>query len=157
MIKCKPSVRILFLFTLVAGVLSIIPQQVLSGGDRIQEQEFMIEIENEIFQSIKEEGGLVSIVTVTESEIIRPSTRGEMAMIYVDINNSIHGSMKKPAVLTVYTKDGQSPLVANKKYLVVLKDVPLFRPRLWLEAYQAIECQDCGDVVNLCKKLLTDK
>ena len=117
----------------------------------------MIEIGNEVFQSVKEEGGLVGIVTVTESEIIRPGTRDEMAMIHVDINNSIFGTIKKSATLTIYTNDGQSPLVVKKKYLVVLKDIPLFRPRLWLEAYQAVNCQNCDDVVNLCEKLLIDK
>lgn len=117
----------------------------------------MIEIEKEVSQAVKEEGYLVGIVTVVESEIIRPGTRGEMAMIHVDISNSIYGSLKKTEILTIYTKNGQSPLMLNKKYLVVLKDVPLFRPRLWLEAYQAVDCKNCEDVVMLCEKLLIDK
>lgn len=118
------------LFGTLGCILLIFSQQVLSENKWDQDYECMIEIEKEVLQSSKEDGGFVGIVTILKSDIVRQGTRGEMAMIHVDVNVSIYGSMNNMTSLTTFTNDGNSPLALEKKYLVVLKDVPLYRPRL---------------------------
>jgi hypothetical protein len=146
---CEFSVK-----TIAFTILILFLKLALSGGEIIQENKIMIEIEGKISQVIKEKDGYVGIVTVLESEIIRPGSRGEMAVMRIKVNNSIYGSIDETASLTIYTKNSQSPLLVNKKYLVVLKDVELFRPRFWLEAFQVLDCQNCNDIVSQCKKLI---
>ena len=55
MIYSKSALRLLLLFVLTTVLWIMISQQVLSGNKQMQEHEFMIEIENEIFQTAKKE------------------------------------------------------------------------------------------------------
>jgi Cys-tRNA synthase (O-phospho-L-seryl-tRNA:Cys-tRNA synthase) len=45
-----------------------------------------------------------------------------------------YGSIGETTSLTIYTKNNQIPLLVDNIYLVVLKDVELFRHQYWLEA-----------------------
>lgn len=136
------------------AILILFSKLALSGGEITHVNKLMIEIEGKISQVIKEEGSFVGIVTVIESEIIRPGTRGEMAVIRIIVNNSIYGAIGESAVITIYTKNSQVPLLVDSKYLVVLKDVELFRPRFWLEDFQILDCLNCIDIVSQCKELI---
>lgn len=135
-------------------ILMILFNMALSSGEMIEDNELMIEIEGKISHVINEEGSYVAIVKVIDSEIIRPGTRGEMAVMHVKVNDAIYGSIAETMSLTIYTKNNQVPLLVDNKYLVVLKDVELFRPHYWLEAYQVIDCQDCKDIVRQCKEII---
>jgi hypothetical protein len=135
-------------------ILIIFSKIALSSGETIEDNELMMEIEGKISQVIKEEGGYVGIVTVMDTETIRPGTRGEMAVMHITVNNSIYGSIGETASLTIYTKNNQAPLLVDNKYLVVLKDVELFRPNYWLEAFQVIDCKNCTDIVRQCEKVI---
>jgi hypothetical protein len=120
----------------------------------IEDSEIMMEIEGRISQVNNEEGDYVGIVTVIDSEIIRPGTRSEMAVMRIKVNNSIYGSIGETTSITIYTKNNQVPLLVDNKYLVVLKDVELFRPHYWLEAHQVVDCQNCIDIVRQCENVI---
>jgi hypothetical protein len=142
------------LITIAFVTLILFSKLALSRGEIPQENKLMIEIEDKIKQVFKDEGGYVGIVSVSESKTIRPNTRGEMAVIHIKVNNSIYGNIGETSLLTIYTKNSQAPLLVDHKYLVVLKDVELFRPRFWLEAFQVLDCQNCINIVSQCEELI---
>ena len=109
----------------------------------------MDKIKPETYKAIKSENGVIAIVKVNRAEVRREGTRSEMVSYNIIIENKIYGETHNFDSIARY---GGATLTVGERYLVFLTDSRLFRSSLFVEEFVSLDCDDCGEIIALCKE-----
>lgn len=157
----KPTIYIIVLilrFIVIAGLLFGATQKIAFSSDKITNRhDNMIAIDRNILRDTVQEGGYIGVISVISVKILRRGTRGERALVDINIEQKIFGEETKPVGISFYTSNGKSDLQEGKKYIVVLKDMSIFQPYQELVALQQLVCEDCTKIINAYKNAIENK